>query len=98
MWLIVTAGAAICATAAWYLLTVRRRSHEDRLRLSFLCLMLWGAAIMWLVDHLWSYLAEGGPFLEFSPDAALLGLSVLGLAIAIWAVAVIAGRSRNKAA
>lgn len=98
MWLIVTAGAAICATAAWYLLTVRSRSHGDRLRLSFLCLMLWGATIMWLVDHLWTYLVEGGPFLELSPDAALLGLSVLGLAIAIWAVAVIAGRSRNKAA
>ncbi len=91
MWLLTTAIPALLATFAW----IRFR---PRFRLELLCLMLWGATVMILVDHLLGY--EGGPFLEaktngLMTDATLLGLVMLAPVFLIWGIALL--RDRKKA-
>jgi hypothetical protein len=72
MWLIMTALAAVIATAIWYM-----NAPGDKYKLGLLSLMLWGATIMWLVDHVIAYLTKGGEFFEVSTDATMLGVSVI---------------------
>jgi len=90
MWLLITAGAALTASVLWYLIRPR-----DRYRLGFLCLILWGATLMWLVDHVLAHIQEGGPFFEFSAEATALGLSVLVLGLLIWLARLSASHSRR---
>jgi peptidoglycan biosynthesis protein MviN/MurJ (putative lipid II flippase) len=79
MWLIMTALAAIITTAIWYI-----KAPEDKYKLGLLSLIFWGATLMWLVDHVIAYLTDGGEFFEVSPDATLLGISVIVLALFVW--------------
>ena len=90
MWLLITGGAALIASVLWYLIRPR-----DRYRLGFLCLILWGATLMWLVDHVMAYIQEGGPFVEFGAEATALGVSVLVLGLLIWLVRLSANHSRR---
>lgn len=82
MYFIITGLAAITATVIWYI-----NSPADKYRLSTLCLIYWGATLMWLVDHVMAYLDEGGEFFEISLDASLLGISVVLLGLFIWIAA-----------
>ena len=80
MWLITTFISAIIATLLWYIL-------KKKYQLGFLSLMLWGATIMILVDHLLGY--EGGQFIEVETDGlitngVLLGLLMLLPVLVIW--------------
>jgi len=84
MWLIMTALAAVIATALWYV-----KGPEDKYKLGLLSLFLWGATLMWLVDHVMAYLTEGGEFLEISLDATLLGLAVIVLALFVWEIVLL---------
>jgi hypothetical protein len=84
MFLIMTALAAVIATVIWYI-----KSPDDRYKLGFLSLMLWGATIMWLVDHIMAYAAEGGAFFEISADATMLGIAVLVFALMIWLITLL---------
>jgi hypothetical protein len=79
MWLIMTALAAIITTAIWYI-----KAPEDKYKLGLLSLIFWGATLMWLVDHVIASLTDGGEFFEVSPDATLLGISVIVLALFVW--------------
>ncbi|MGB9885614.1 MAG: hypothetical protein ACPLPT_09100 [Moorellales bacterium] len=79
MYFIITASAAVIATIIWY-----ANAPKDTYRLGLLSLIFWGATLMWLVDHVMAYLLEGGEFLEVSLDAALLGISVVLLALVVW--------------
>jgi hypothetical protein len=51
--------------------------------------MFWGATLMWFVDHVMAYLTEGGEFLEISPNATLLGISVIILALLVWEIVLL---------
>ncbi len=84
MWLLMTALAAIIATAIWYI-----RAPGDKYKLGLLSLILWGATLMWLVDHVMAYLMEGGEFLEINLEATLLGLSVIILALLVWEIVLL---------
>jgi len=84
MWLIMTALAAIIATAIWYI-----RAPGDKYKLGLLSLILWGATLMWLVDHVMAYVMEGGEFLEINLEATLLGLSVIILALLVWEIVLL---------
>lgn len=80
MWLITTFIAALIATLLWFLL-------KKKYKLGFLSLMLWGATIMILADHLLGY--EGGKFLEIETDGmiksgTLLGIVMLAPVFFIW--------------
>ena len=84
MWLITTFIAALTATLLWFLL-------RKKYKLGFLSLMLWGATIMILVDHLLGY--EGGKFLEIETDGmiksgTLLGIVMLIPVFLIWFIAL----------
>ena len=83
MCLILTAVAAVVSTAVWY----ASKTMRD-MKISVLCWLFWGAAIMWLVDLIFEYAEEGAAV--FEPSAAdvlndsLLGLAVITLALVIW--------------
>ena len=83
MCLILTAVAAVVSTAIWY------ASEKMRdMKISVLCWLFWGAAIMWLVDLVFEYAEEGAKV--FEPEFAdvlndsLLGLAVITIALVIW--------------
>lgn len=84
MFLILTALAAVITTAIWY-----GKAPEDKNKLGFLSLMFWGATLMWFVDHVMAYLAEGGEFLELNLDATLLGITVIVFALLVWVVVLL---------
>ena len=83
MCLILTTLAAIVATVIWYCSATARE-----VKVSVLCWLFWGAAIMWLVDLVFEYAEEGAKV--FEPEFAdvlndsLLGLAVITIALVIW--------------
>ncbi len=84
MWLILTALAAVVATLVWYI-----KAPEDKYKLGLLSLALWGATLMWLVDHVMAYVTEGGEFFETSLDATMLGISVILVALLVWLIVLL---------
>jgi hypothetical protein len=84
VWFLLTALAAIIATALWYV-----TAPGDKYKLSLLSFIYWGAAIMWLVDHVMAYVQEGGEFFEINSDATGLGFSVLLLGLFVWLIALL---------
>lgn len=81
MYLIITAIAAIVTTIIWYV-----KAPDDKYKISRLCLMYWGATLMWLVDHIMAYLTEGGEFFEVTLNATLLGIVVVLFGLLIWTI------------
>ena len=90
MWLIMTALAAVITTAIWYV-----KAPEGKYKLGLLSLIFWGATLMWFVDHVMAYLAEGGEFFEINLDATLLGISVIIFALIIWEIALLVSDPRG---
>ncbi len=74
MWLITTFIAALITTFLRILL-------KKKYKLGFLSLMLWGATIMILVDHLLGY--NGGKFLEIETDGIIKNGTLLGIVMLI---------------
>jgi uncharacterized membrane-anchored protein len=85
MWLLLTALAALVASALWYV-----GAPVDRYKLGFLSLIYWGATLMWLVDHVMAYVQDGGQFFEVTASATAVGLSVLVLGLLVWLVRLLA--------
>ena len=85
MCLILTTLAAIVATLIWYCSATARE-----VKVSVLCWLFWGAAIMWFVDLVFEYAEEGAAVFEPSVadvlNDSLLGLAVITLALVIWTV------------
>ena len=77
--MIVIAYAAAIVTILWYSM-----AENDKYMLKLLALMLRGATIMVLVDHVMSYIVEGGEFLEMTPEAVALGFVMVLGAIILW--------------
>ncbi len=88
MTLLITVFAAIVCTIVWYV-----RAPKSNMRLGTLCLMYWGASVMWFVDAVFEYIELKDAF--FTPAAedmlndAFLGLSVVALGLVIWLVIVL---------
>lgn len=83
MTLLITIFAAIIATVVWYV-------KENDMKLGVLCLMYWGASIMWFVDAVVEYLEIGAEYFTLTAADMLndsyLGLSVVALGLIIWLV------------
>lgn len=83
MTLLITVFAAVVSTVVWY-----TRPADSTMKAGVLCLMYWGASLMWLVDAVAEYLERGAAY--FMPSAAdmlndaYLGLSVIALGLVIW--------------
>jgi len=88
MTLLTTVFAAIICTVIWY-----KKAPDSSMQLGTLCLMFWGASIMWLVDAIVEYSEVGAEFFMQSGADMLndlyLGLSVVALGLIIWLVILI---------
>jgi len=94
MWLITSFIAAIAVTAAWIF-------APKKYQLGFLGLMLWGLAIMVLVDHIMGY--QGGPFIEMETDGLITNGTVLGITMLlpifiIWEISLVHSKLKGKIA
>ena len=82
MTLLITIFAAIISTVVWY---IRPKSN---MKLGSLCLMYWGASLMWLVDAVAEYIELGAEFFTTAASDMLndsyLGFSVVALGLVIW--------------
>lgn len=83
MTLLITLVAAVVCTVIWY-----KNAPEDKLKVSTLCFIYWGASLMWLVDAISEYMELKAEF--FSPSAydmlndTFLGISAVALGLVIW--------------
>lgn len=88
MTLLVTVFAAIICTILWY-----RNAPKSEMKLGFLCLMYWGASLMWFVDAIFEYAELKAEY--FTPAAAdmlndlFLGLAVVALGLIIWLIVLL---------
>ncbi len=84
MTLLITVFAAVIATVKWY------NRKDDSMRLGTLCLLYWGASIMWFVDAIFEYAELKAeyftPALEDMINDSFLGLSVVAFGLVIWLV------------
>lgn len=82
MTLLITVFAAIISTIVWYI------KEDNTMKIGTLCLMYWGASLMWLVDAVVEYIEMGAQY--FTPaitdmiNDAYLGISVVALGLIIW--------------
>ena len=85
MTLLTTVFAAIVCTLIWY-----KKEEARQLKVGTLCLMYWGASLMWLIDAVFAYAEEGADSFVPAPLDMLndlyLGLSVVALGLIIWLV------------
>lgn len=83
MTLLVTVFAAVICTVIWY-----RTAPKGEMMVGTLCLMYWGASLMWLVDAVFGYAELGAEYFTPSPAEMLgdlyLGLSAVALGLVIW--------------
>lgn len=94
MTLLITVFAAVISTAVWY-----SNKKARKMNVSVLCLMYWGASLMWLADAAAEYLEEGAKYFFPSGEAMLndgfLGLSAVALGLIIWIVTVMVKNPNN---
>lgn len=94
MTLLISTFAAIIFTIVWYF-----NEKRSDLKLGLLCLMFWGASLMWLVDAFFEYRNQGVNY--FTPEAnemlndSFLGLSVIALGLIIWLIALLISDPKN---
>ena len=88
MTLLITCIAAIIVTVIWY-----TNEKARSLKVGTLCLMYWGASIMWFVDAIFEYAELHEEF--FTPKVSdmlndtYLGLYVVALGLIIWLVVLL---------
>lgn len=84
MTLLVAVFAAIISTIIWY------KSSDKDMQIGTLCLIYWGASIMWFVDFIFEYAELGAEYFSPAPTDMLndfyLGISVVALGLLIWLV------------
>lgn len=85
MALLTTIFAAIICTVILY-----RNALKSPMKLGILCLMYWGASLMWMIDAVFEYMETGIEYFNPAPLSMLndfyLGLSVVALGLIIWLV------------
>ena len=85
MTLLITVFAAVICTVIWY-----KSEAKSEMLIGVLCLMYWGASIMWFVDAIFEYVELKADYFNPAPEDILndlfLGLSVVALGLIIWLV------------
>ena len=90
MCLIITTVAAIVTTIIW--LTSKKAKNAN---ISLLAFMYIGAALMWIVDSIYS-VSEGEPFFNISLDDTYLGILVVVCGLAGYFVTRLVSRLGAK--
>ena len=89
MTLLICTIAACISTIVWYMCAPKSRKYY----VGLLCLMYWGAAIMWMADAIMEYKEIRDKY--FNPvykemiNDTYLGFSVVALGIIIWLVVLL---------
>jgi|GEM_PF-217213 hypothetical protein len=96
LWLVVSWLAAIAVTIAYIALKNSKAYHLD-----WLCLMLWGLAIMTLVDRSIGFVVEGGEFIEVTTEGyvqngTLLGVMMLMPIFFAWGAMVVIFKAKRS--
>lgn len=85
MTLLITVFAAIITTIVWY-----NKGFSNNMKLGTLCLMYWGAFLMWLADAIFEYIeiesAYFTPSIRDMINDTYLGFSVVALGLLIWLI------------
>ena len=85
MTLLTTVFAAIICTVIWY-----KNAPKSEMKTGILCLIFWGASVMWLIDAIFEYAELGAEYFTPEPldmlNDLFLGLSVVALGLIIWLV------------
>ena len=85
MTLLTTVFAAVIATVVWY-----KKAPQEEMKVGVLCLMYWGASLMWLVDAIFEYAELQADYFLPAPVDMLndffLGLAVVALGLVAWLV------------
>lgn len=80
--------AAIISTIIWY-----KTAPKSEMKIGTLCLIYWGASLMWFVDAVFEYAEIGAEYFNPAPADMLndfyLGLSVIAFGLIIWLVVLI---------
>ncbi|HCA05393.1 MAG TPA: hypothetical protein DEO32_05805 [Ruminococcaceae bacterium] len=88
MTLLISVFAAVICTVIWY-----AKSPGNKMMIGTLCLIYWGASIMWTVDAVFEYAKLGAEYFTPKPEEMLndlfLGLSVTALGLIIWLVVLL---------
>ena len=85
MTLLTTVFAAVIATVIWY-----KKAPQDEMKVSILCMMYWGASLMWMGDAIFEYAELHAE--DFTPAPVdllndfFLGLAVVALGLIAWLV------------
>ncbi len=93
MTLLLTVFAAIISTVIWY-------AGNNHMKLGTLCLIYWGASLMWFVDAVAKYIEIGARYFMPAPLDMLndlyLGLSAVALGLIIWLVFLLVKDPKGK--
>ena len=85
MTLLITVFAAIICTVIRY-----NNAPHSKMKIGILCLMYWGASLMWQVDAIFEYFELHAMYFNPAPVDMLndfyLGLSVVAFGLIIWLV------------
>ncbi len=85
MTLLTTVFAAVVCTVVWY-----KKAPQDEMKVGVLCLMYWGASLMWMVDAIFEYAELQADYFTPAPMDMLndffLGLAVVALGLIAWLV------------
>jgi len=87
VWLLALLALSVLSTLLHFTL----RSKSARYRFDRLALISWGSTIMFAVDSAYAYL-EGEVPIEVSAEAALLSITLVAVAIALWLLSLVLGR------
>ena len=94
MTLLITVFAAIITTVIWYF------KDNRHTKIGTLCLMYWGASLMWLVDAIVEYIEAGAEYFNPVPFDMLndtyLGFSVVALGSIIWLAVLFINDPKGK--
>ena len=85
MTLLTAVLAAIITTLIWYC-----KDSKNQMQTGTLCLMYWGASLMWLVDAVAEYVELKEKYFMPAPEDMLhdffLGISVVTFGLMIWLI------------
>lgn len=94
MTLLITVIAAVICTVIWY-----RTVPNDKMKVSTLCFIYWGASLMWLVDGFFEYAQLRAEFFTQSVqnivNDTFLGISAVTLGLVIWIIKLLINDPKN---
>jgi len=95
MTLLISVTAAIICTIIWY-----KKAPNDEMKVGILCIMYWGASIMWLVDAIFEYAELKAEFftpaIEDMVNDSYLGFSVVALGLIVWLLILLIKDPKGK--